>query len=89
MFGSLNHIGNDPDMKHKGMGNICTILVKKSERHKLRQENLKLDHREAANGPGNWTELQLRLCCGVSEYDHELPHPMEVALFSLLTSFLA
>ena len=82
MFRSLNHIGNDLDMKHKGMGNICTILVKKSQRHKLRQENLKMDHREAANGPGNWTELQLRLCCGVFEYDHELPHPMEVALFS-------
>jgi len=48
-----------------------------------------MDHREAANGPGNWTELQFRLCCGVFEYDHELPHPMEVVLFSLLTSFLA
>ena len=48
-------------MKCKGMGNICTILVNKSQRHKLRQENLKMEHREAANGPGSWTELQLTL----------------------------
>jgi len=69
-------------MKHKGMGNICKILVKKSQRQKLRQANLKMDHREAANGPGNWTELQLRLCCDVFEYDHEHSHPVEVGLFS-------
>jgi hypothetical protein len=69
-------------MKHKGMGNICTILVKKSQRHKLRQENLKMDHREAANGPGSCSELQLRLCCGVFEYDHEPSHPMKVGLLS-------
>jgi len=41
-----------------------------------------MDHREAANTHGNWTELQLRLCCGVFEYDNELSHPMEVGLFS-------
>ena len=70
------------NLKHKGMGNICRILAKKSQRHKLRLENLKMDDREAANRPGNWTELQLRLCCGVFEYDHELSHPMEVGLFS-------
>jgi len=65
-------------MKHKGMGNICTILVKKSQR----QENLKMEHREAANGPGIWTELQLRPYCGVFEYGHEPSHIMEVGLFS-------
>ena len=89
LLGSLNHIGDDLDMKHKGMGNICTTVVKKSQRHKLGQENLKMEHREAANGPGSLTELQLRLCCGVSEYDHETSHIMEVGLFSWLTSFLA
>jgi hypothetical protein len=69
-------------MKHKGMVNICTVLFKKSQRHKLTQENLKMDHREVANGRGSWTELQLRLYCGVFEYDHEPSHSMEVGLFS-------
>jgi hypothetical protein len=36
-------------MKHKGMGNIFTVLVKKSQRHKLMQENLKTDNREVVN----------------------------------------
>jgi hypothetical protein len=76
-------------MKHKGMGNICTVLVKKSQRHKLRQENLKMEHKETANGPVSWTELQLRLCCGVFEYNHKPSHTMEEGLFSGLTSFLA
>lgn len=41
-----------------------------------------MEHREAANGPGSWNELQLRLCCGVFEYDREPSHTMEVGLFS-------
>lgn len=41
-----------------------------------------MEHREAANGPGIWTELQLLLYCRVFEYGHEPSYIMEVGLYS-------